>query len=125
MTSRTATPAMMPSSPKDTVIISVSRVIMPLTKRLPAPMARMVPISPKRSVTDMTRVFMIMMTETTATMSMRRLKTVFMVSAMRAVTPAPSIHSCALASMPFSLKKPFSWRTALLPAAASSVFTRR
>jgi hypothetical protein len=38
---------------------------------LPAPMARMVPISPKRSVTDMTRVFMIMMTETTATMSMR------------------------------------------------------
>ena len=50
-------------------MVSVSTRNISHTKGFCAPRARMVPISPVRSMTEMTRVFMMMITATMATMS--------------------------------------------------------
>ncbi len=67
-TRSTKPPAATPSVPEIPDRSMVSRTIMRRTKLFWAPMARMVPISLMRSVTDMTRVFMMMITATTAMM---------------------------------------------------------
>jgi len=58
-----------PTSPKTSVIVSVSTRNISHTKGFCAPRARMVPISPVRSITEMTRVFMMIITATTTTIS--------------------------------------------------------
>ena len=89
----------MPATPNSHEMLSVSTTNMRRTNRFCAPSARMVAISEVRSITEITSVFMMMITATAAITTTVPLNTACITAARRLNQPAAARQSTACAAM--------------------------